>query len=460
MTLLKTRQIDFTQGSILRNAIIFTIPVFFANIFSSLYSIVDATVCGQFVGSAALAAVSASYALNMVLVALCAGLGIGTSVVISQFYGAKRMDDVSRAIGTALLSAVSICAVLSVTGFAAARPLLQLLHTPEDILPDAVTYFRITMVGFAGQLLYGMSSGLLRGVGDSSFPAMCIVISSVLNIFLDLLFVAVFHWGVAGVAWATVLAQYLSASLPLRRLLSRRYGYTVTRDCFRIRLTYLKTILRIGLFSALNMMVTSLGLMLIQRCSNAFGTNLVAANGVVQKVDTFAQLPMTSIGGTISTFCAQVMGAGEQHRAKAGAVKCILLACGIALLIGGTVAIAAGPLLRLFINKNDAGYAEVVSAGVRALRILAPFYLLYALEQGLFCILQGAGALRPAMMATALAMAIRVALTFRFAGSGGSFDWLYWSTGLFYAALVVFYGLYLKFGSMQRYLVRQTCPEE
>lgn len=305
-----------------------------------------------------------------------------------------------------------------------------------------------------------MGSGLLRGVGDSSFPAMCVVVSSVLNIALDLLFVAVFGWGVAGVAWATVTAQYLSAALPLRRLLSRRYGYAVTRECFRIRLFYLRTILRIGLFSALNRMVTSLGLMLIQRCANAFGTNLVAANGVVQKVDTFAQLPMQAIGGTISTFSGQVMGAGQFRRAREGAVKCISLSCALALVVGGAVALAAGPLLRLFIRQSDPGYAEVVPAGIRALRMLAPFYLAFALEQGLFSVLQGAGALRPAMAATAIAMAVRVVLTFRFADPGGSFDWLSWSTGAFYLALAALYGAYLKFGPVRKHLVRQDAPAD
>ncbi len=453
MRLLKTRQVDFTQGSVMKAVLTFTIPVFFGNLFSSLYAIVDATVCGRFVGSAALAAVNASYSINMVLVALCAGLGVGTSVVISQYYGSRRMDQVSRAIGTALSSALAICLCLTVLGLLFSRPLLRLLGTPADILDSSVRYFRITLVGFAGQLLYGMSSGLLRGVGDSSFPALCVVFSSCLNIALDLLFVAVFRWGVAGVAWATVLSQYISAILPLRRLLSRRYGYVITRESFRIRLDYLKTILRIGLFSALNMMVTSFGLMLIQACANTFGTSFVAANGVVQKVDSFALLPMQALGGTVSTLCGQTLGAGQEARAMEGSRKSIALSCAIGALIGAAVFCCAPFLGRLFLTAADPDFAAVTRTLTSSLRILAFFYVAYALQQGLFCILQGAGALRPAMLMTALGMAVRVALTYLLAVRTGRSGYLFWATGLSYLLLAALYGACLKSGSFRRYVV-------
>lgn len=449
----RSRPVDFTRGGVLKNMLIFTVPVFFANVFSSLYSIVDATVVGRFVGAQALAAVNASYALNMVLVALCAGLGIGTSVVISQYYGSRQMIDVARSIGTALTAALSICAVLTVFGLVFAPQLLRLLNTPEEIMADAVAYFRIVMVGFAGQLLYGMSSGLLRGVGDSSFPALCVVVASVLNIVLDVVFVAALHWGVAGVAWATVIAHYLSAALPLRRLLSARYGYQMTRDCYRIRLNYLKTILRIGLFAAMNMAVSSVGMMLIQAFANGFGTDFVAANGVVQKVDSFAILPMSTIGGTVSTFSGQVRGASQLDRARKGSVQGVSVSCAFGAVIGVALYFLAPLLLRLFISTSDPRFAAVSDWGVRSIRVLAFFYLFYALQNGLYCILQGAGALRPAATMTAVGMAVRVALTWLLAVKLNHPLGLFRAMNIYHVLLCVLYGVYLKFGNVGKYAV-------
>ena len=450
---LKTRQVDFTQGSILKAALQFTWPALLANVFSSLYSIVDATVCGRLVGAAALAAVNASFALNMVLIALCVGMGVGTSVVLSQLYGSKRLDEVAKAIGTALSTAMALCLTITILALIFSRQLLVLLNTPEDILESSLTYFRIVMIGFAGMLLSGMGNGLLRGLGDSSYPAICMFITSILNIVLDILFVAAFHWGVAGVAWATVIAHYISAILPISRLLSTRYGYHVTLDCFRIRWKYLSMIIRVGLFSALNQMVTALGMVFIQTCANHFGTNLVAANGVVQKVDTFALLPMSTIGGTVSVFCGQLCGGGNLPRAKEGAVKCTILSMAIAVCMGVLVYLLAPNLLLLFIKRTDPRFAAVSEIGVRALRLLAFFYIAYGLEQNLYCIMQGMGALRPAMLMTAIGMVVRVAVAYFLAVGREQYMLLFWATGIFYVTLCILYGLYLKFGNPIKYVV-------
>ena len=449
----KTRQVDFTQGSVVKNMLVFTLPVFFANVFSSLYSIVDATVVGRFVGAEALAAVNASFALNTVLVALCAGLGVGTSVVISQYYGSKRMVDVARSIGTALTTALSICAVIMTLGLIFAPQLLGMLNTPEEIMADAVLYFRIVLVGFAGQLLYGMSSGLLRGVGDSAFPALIVVVSSVLNIVLDLIFVAWFHWGVAGVAWATVIAHCISTIPPVLRLLSARYGYKMTLDCYRIRLSYLKTIVSIGLFAAMNMLVTAVGMMLIQAFANGFGTDFVAAVGVVQKVDSFAILPMSTIGGTVSTFNGQVLGAGQLDRSREGCTKGVALSCILGLVIGLALFLLAPLLLKLFISTSDPRFEAVSAWGVKNIRTLAFFYVFYALQNGLYCTLQGAGALRPAATLTGVGMALRVALTWLLAVKLQNPVGLYWATNIFHMSLCIMYALYLKFGNIRKFAV-------
>ena len=453
MKLSRTRQVDFSQGSLMKAALRFTVPALLANIFSSLYSIVDATVCGRLVGAEALAAVNASFALNMVLVAVCVGLGIGTSVVLSQLYGSGRMDEVARAIGTALSTAMTVCLTIMVLALIFSRPLLVLLNTPAEILESSLLYFRIVMVGFAGQLLSGMGNGLLRGLGDSSYPAFCLLVTSVLNIVLDLLFVAVFHWGVAGVAWATVIAHYVSAALPISRLLSSRYGYHVNLACFRIRMKYLKMIIQVGLFSALNQMVTAVGMVLIQTCANHFGTDLVAANGVVQKVDSFALLPMSTIGGTISIFCGQLCGGGLLDRARDGSRRCTLLCMAVALVMGALVFLLAPQLLLLFIRRSDPRYAAVSAIGVQALRVLAFFYIAYGLEQCLYCRLQGMGALRPAMAMTAVGMAIRVAFTWFLAVGLERYILLFWATGCFYVALCLLYGAYLRFGNPLKYVV-------
>lgn len=449
----KTRQVDFTKGNVVKNMLIFTIPVFFGNVFSSLYSIVDATVVGRFVGAEALAAVNASFALNTVLVALCAGLGIGTSVVISQYYGSKQMVDVARSIGTALTTALSLCAVIMTLGLIFAPQLLAMLNTPDEIMADAVLYFRIVLVGFAGQLLYGMTSGLLRGVGDSAFPAFIVVVSSVLNIVLDVIFVAWFQWGVAGVAWATVIAHCISTIPPLLRLLSTRYGYKMTLDCYKVRLSYLKTILRIGLFAAMNMLVTAVGMMMIQAFANGFGTDFVAATGVVQKVDSFAILPMSTIGGTVSTFNGQVRGAAQMDRAREGSIKGVGISCAFGLGIGLLLFFIAPLLLKLFLSPSDPRFEAVSLWGVKNIRTLAFFYLFYALQNGLYCTLQGAGALRPAATLTGVGMALRVLLTWILAVKLQNPVGMYWATNIFHVSLCVMYALYLKFGNVGKFAV-------
>ena len=449
----RTRQVDFSQGSIMKAAIAFTVPALLANIFSSLYSIVDATVCGRLVGAAALAAVNSSFALNMVLVALCVGMGVGTSVVLSQLYGSRRFDDVAKAIGTSLSTAMTMCLTITVLALIFARKLLMLLNTPADILDSSVLYFRIVISGFAGQMLSGMGNGLLRGLGDSSYPAFCLLITSVLNILLDILFVAAFHWGVAGVAWATVIAHYVSAALPISRLLSTRYGYRVTLSCFKIRMQYLSMIIRVGLFSALNQMVTAVGMVLIQTCANHFGTDLVAANGVVQKVDSFALLPMSTIGGTISVFNGMLCGGGNLQRAKNGSIKCTALCMTVALVMGALVFVLAPQLLLLFIRRTDPRFAAVSAFGTSALRVLAFFYIAYGLETCLYCRLQGMGALRPAMAMTAIGMAIRVAFTWFLAVGREQPILLFWATNCFYVVLCILYYAYLKLGNPLKYVV-------
>ena len=309
----KTKQYDFTQGAIFIPIVSFSLPILFGDLFSALYNIVDSVVVGQFVGSGALAAVSSSFAITMVCVAVYAGFGMGSSVVAGQLFGAKDKENLDKAIATAYSGAIIVGLVMSVIGLIISMPLLKLINTPSEILSDASIYLRIYFCGCTTQLLYYMTSGIMRGIGDSRTPMIAIIFCALLNIVLDIVFVVVVHWGCAGVAIATVISQAISAVFVVRKILSGRYGIKISRKDFRLHKDILEKILRIGIPSAIQSLVNSIGLLIVQSYANSFGTNLVASNGIIQKLDSFTQLPINALGQTITMFNAQNVGA---HRGR------------------------------------------------------------------------------------------------------------------------------------------------
>lgn len=447
----RKKQYDFTQGGYLKPMLMFSIPVLFGDVFSVLYNVVDSVVVGQYVGSHALAAVNSSFAITMVCVAIYAGFGMGSGVVIGQIFGAKQMDNLSKAVATAFVGAFFVGITMSVVGLIISRPLLLAINTPAEILDDANIYLKIYMCGCATQLFYFMTSGLMRSMGDSQTPMQALILCAVLNIVLDIVFVVAFNMGCAGVALATVISQALSAVMVVSRILLGLYGFRITRKDLKLDFGILVMILKVGVPSAIQQLVNSLGLLLVQSYANSFGTNLVASNGIIQKLDSFALIPVQALGQTITMFNAQNVGAGKLDRVKKGNRKAMTLIFSVGAVAGVFLFFCVGPLYRLFINANDPGSAQILQIGRTSVQILAFFYCVTAIQQGYMAVLRGAGAAIPVMIIVIGSTILYVPLTYFLAVRTGHYEGLYWAKNAFNTIMAVGVVCYYRFGNWQRF---------
>ena len=453
------KQHDFTKGDILKPIILFSLPVLFGDIFSALYNVVDSVVVGQFVGSGALAAVNSSFAITMVCVAIYSGFGMGSSVVAGQLLGAKDFNNLNKAISTAYIGAFFIGITMSVVGIVISTPLLKAINTPAEIMRDADIYLKIYFCGCMTQLMYYMTSGIMRGLGDSRTPMIAIIVCAILNIVLDLVFVVYFNMGCAGVAIATVISQAASAVFVVAKMLRGGYGIRFTRKTFRLSTDMLRKILKVGVPSAIQSLVNSVGLLIVQSYANSFGTNLMASNGIIQKLDSFTQLPIMAVGQTITMFNAQNLGAGHKDRVKEGNRKMMVFNIAVGAIVGVILYIGVEPLYRLFINPSDAGYAQIIEIGRNSIQILAFFYWIMALQLGYGSILRGAGAATPVMIISIACVAVRVPITYLFAIGTGMYQGLYWANNVFNTLFAVGMMLYYRFGKWEHFaLTRRSMP--
>ncbi|MGN1141556.1 MAG: MATE family efflux transporter [Oliverpabstia sp.] len=446
----KTKQIDFTSGAILQPIILFSLPVLMGNLFSALYNVVDSVVVGKFVGSYALAAVNASFAITMMCTAVYAGFGMGCAVLIGQLYGAKKKEDLNRAAATSLMGAVIVGLTMSVIGLTLSRPILILINTPADIIGQADVYLKIALCGCASQLLYFMGSGLIRALGDSKTPMYFLVFCAVTNIILDLVFVLFFDLKCAGVALATLISQFLSAILVVRQILTGNYGIHMTRKDWRIDREMLGRILYVGIPRAVQQLADSLGLIIIQSFANSFGTNFVAVNGIIQKLDTFALLPIRAVGETVTMYNAQNLGAGKYGRIKDGNRKSMALVFFVGLSIGIFFFFGTDLVFRLFLSVKDPGYVDIVRMGKVSIRILAFFYSVYGVQQILSSIMAGIGDTRPVMAVGVVCIVVRVVLTYFSAMVTRKYQNLYWSTCAYHTMFMMGTLLFYKLGTWKK----------
>lgn len=368
---------DFTTGNPTKQIISFTLPMLLGNVFQQLYSMADAAVVGRFVGGDALAAVGTSGPLINFLLAVIMGLTTGASVLISQFYGAGREDDLKRAVSTSVIFMGALTLVIMTLGIALSPMLLRLLDVPEGISRDALIYLRIVLGGLLFMLIYNVYVAYLRALGDARYPLYFLIFSTVLNVALDTLFVAVFKMGVAGAAIATVIAQSLAA-LPCILYANRRVPLLRIRKWIYDR-ALLGSILRYSVPAAIQLSVVSLASLTIQRLINGFGANAIAGLTAATKIDSFATMPISSISAAISTFVAQNMGAGQLPRAKKGLKSATILALGLGVFMTA-LALGFGPMvISALVAPNDPNRAEIISVGVRYLNIIAASYSLFSI---------------------------------------------------------------------------------
>lgn len=409
----KSAQIDLTQGNVRSGFFRFMWPIILGNIFTQIYNMVDSIVVGQFVGGEALAAVGACFSLTMMIYAFCIAVGAGATVVISQYYGAHDQEKVNKTANTALLLALVVGVIITVVFLVLSRPLLMLLRTPANIFEDSLTYFVIIILATVGHLYYQMGSSILRGLGDSVWPLGLLIFCSVFNIFADILFVAVFKMGVAGAAWATLIAQLISGIAVVLRLCGKRYGITVNMSTLRIDKKIAGTMLKIGIPAGMQQFVMSAGSSVIQSFTNSFGSDVVAAQSAVIKIDGFIMLPMMAISTAVQTFVGQNIGARKPERVKEGAHLAISMTIIVSLVLGAVLMIIAPYGIRLFTSEE-----AIVHIGTVGLRTLGWFYVFMGMSQVLTGIVRGAGASTVPMFATMANILLRIVLAYLFAIRG------------------------------------------
>ena len=372
-----------TNGPIWKRIIAFAIPLFFGNLFQQLYNTADSLIVGNFLGSSALAAVSSSGNLIFLMVGFFNGIAIGAGVVVAKYFGAKKFDMVQRAIHTIVALGIVSGLLLTVVGVLAAPQILVLMGTPADVLPNSVTYFRIYFCGSLAFVMYNFLVGILQSVGDSKHPLIYLIISSIINIVLDLVLVAGFHFGVGAAALATIISQFISAFLCLRQLLKSPREYRVHLSNIRIDWLMLKQIISNGLPAGLQNSIISLANVVVQSNINKFGQMAVAGCGSYSKIEGFGFLPITCFA---MAFISQNLGAKEYQRAKKGAVFGVICSISIAELVGVLIYFFSPYFIAAF-NATP----QVVSYGVAQAHVVTLFYFLLAFSHCMAGILRGAG---------------------------------------------------------------------
>ena len=399
---------DMTTGSPWQKILIFTLPMLLGNIAQQLYNTVDSIVVGKYIGDNALAAVGSCGPIVNMLLVLFIGISAGASIMVSQYFGAKNRESLSHTIGNCITATAICCVVLVLVATPLIRPVLEMLNTPESILDWCEDYLKICLWGIAGLAFYNILSGILRGMGDSVWPLVFLLVATAINIVLDIVFVAVVQMGVAGVALATIIAQIVSASLCMVKLAIMRKDYDFGFKFMIPRAQYIKTLIRLGLPSGLTQAIFSSAMIVVQSLTNQFGEQFIAANVVIMRVDGFAMMPNFSFGTALTTYAGQNVGAGLYDRVTKGAKQ------GLAMAVGCSAAIT---VLILFFGKHLMGLftetADLVELSYRLMMILAVGYIAMAVTQSLSGIMRGAGdTMTPMWISLITTVAIRVPVAY------------------------------------------------
>jgi putative MATE family efflux protein len=400
--------VDMTAGNPGKQIVAFAIPMLIGNIAQQLYNTADSVIVGRYVGDNALAAVgSASPILNLLLV-LFVGISVGAGIMVSQYFGAKQREDLSGTIGSCItLTAISSLFIM-IIGPLVSGPLLSYLDTPESIIGWCESYLNIIFIGIMGMAYYNILGGVLRGLGDSVSALLYLLIATIVNIVLDILFVASFGMGVAGVALATAIAQALSAVLCFWKLLRMSDIFDMKKKYLKLHRKYAITTIRLGLPSGLTQAIFSMAMIIVQSLTNSFGEMFIAANVIVMRVDGFAMMPNFSFGTAMTTYAGQNVGAHELERVDEGAKQGTFIAMGVSAAITALILIFGKYLMGIFTDTS-----ELVDMSMRMMRILAVGYVAMAVTQSLSGVMRGAGdTMTPMWISLITTVAIRVPVAY------------------------------------------------
>ncbi len=429
---------DMTQGNPYSQIIAFALPIFLSQVFQQLYNTADTLIVGRFLGTNALAAVSSSGTLIFLLVSFFNGTSMGAGVVVSKYFGAKDNDKISRAIHTNIVFSLLCGVVLTLVGVFLTPIFLVWMKTDPDVLPEAIEYFRYYFLGSLAMIMYNACRGIMSALGDSKRPLYYLIFSSLLNVALDVLFVAGFGWGVWSAAVATVLSQAASVVLCLRHLLVKDQIYSVQLKKLRIDKAMLLEIIRYGLPAGVQNSVIAFANTIVQTQINSFGKYATAAYGTHGKIEGFAFLPIVSFNMAISTFISQNLGAGLHDRVKQGARFGIVAAVLMAELVGVLCYIFAPQLIGLFDNN-----AEVIRLGTMQARTVSLFFFLLAYSHSIAAVCRGAGkAFVPMFIMLGVWCVLRICYIAYVSHTFGELSYIYWAYPITWAISSVMYLIY------------------
>ena len=447
---------NLTEGNSGKLIFRFAIPMLIGNVFQQVYNIVDSIVVGRYVGKEALAAVGASFPLIFMLISFVVGVAMGTTIIISQYFGARDIKMVKRSIDTMYIFLFVASLVVTFFGISLSGPIFRLIKLPEDVMPQAIVYFNIYLSGFIFFFGFNGISSVLRGLGDSKTPLYFLIISTVMNVVLDLLFVALFKWGVGGAAWATVISQagafttgviYLNRTHEVVKLNSIKLVFD--RAIFRKSLM-------IGLPTGLQQTFVSLGMRAVVRIVNDFGTDVIAAYSAAGRLDSLAGMPAMNFGAALSTFVGQNLGANKPERVKQGLHATFMMSGALALLTSLGVIIFRHPLMGLFTSDP-----AVIDIGANYLVIVSSFYLFFSTMFVIGGVMRGAGDTLIPMFITLFSLwIIRIPAAWilsRYFGVSG----IWWSIPVaWFIGMVLSYMYYLKGNWKKKVVVRHKVTEQ
>lgn len=437
---------DLTVGDSQKTLFRYTMPMFISVVFQQFYNIADSMIAGKFAGEDALAAVGASYPITMIFMAVAIGSNIGCSVVISQLFGAKAYEKLKTAVSTTMIAGTILSIVMMVLGLLFTPNMMRMIQTPENIFADGSLYLRIYIGGFVFLFLYNIVTGMFNSLGDSKSPLYFLIGSSIGNIVLDILFVAGFHWGVAGVAWATFIAQSVACVLALFTFRIRLREVPTVGKTLLFSKELLANISYVAIPSILQQSFVSIGNIFIQSLVNSYGSGVIAGYSAAIKLNTFVITGFTTLGNGVSGFTAQNRGAGRFDRIRDGFRAGIKMAMCVALPFL-VLYFFMGKVAMLLFMENTGGVA--LSTGKDFLHIVSLFYPIIAIKLIADGVLRGAEQMKQFMGSTFTDLILRVVLAYVFAGQFGAIGiWMSWPVGWSVAAVMsfTFYRQYHKRG--------------
>lgn len=430
----KKSGMDMTAGNPAKLMISFAIPMILGNIFQQVYSMVDSIIVGRFVGKNALAAIGATQSVLFLIICLIIGLTNGTCILVSQYFGAKDEEAIKKICGAAVYASVLAWAFIAIVSFIFSGPILSLLNTPEEIISDARAYLLVNTFSSIAPIAYNMFANIMRALGDSKTSLYALIISSCVNIVLDLLFVVTFGWGVIGAGAATAIAQVLSGVFCFIVIKKKHPVLHLSRRHLVFHPKTMGQIIKIGIPMAVQNAVTSLGMMFVQSMINGYGTDTVAAYTAANKIDQIALMPLQSLGMALSTFTGQNYGSGNIKRIRQGVGISAGLAIGVGAALMLIIIPLSGPLVTLFVSSKE---VAVVTIAKEYLRIVAMFYWLCGLMNIFLSLYRGMGKMLVSTFSSMLEPVTKVAAAFVFSQMLGRVGlWAAWPVGWAFALAV------------------------